>query len=188
MRYIILFEAYNDLIGQGIYNKVSEIDNDWVLKTPKSPDERGESYLLTSDVYEEFDSHIRIMQKHPQLFPKAKKLSKGRAAIERLNTEEAILQMDHVCKAMIKARPLYTGIENLKKFFFHKDWIIGEIFESDALLEMLGSIDDPICKKWFNFITLTKIELKDYTAENELYANSGNFGIDKQGNIKLLDF
>ena len=68
--------------------------------------------------------------------------------------------------------------------------IIQNLYENKNFLEFLGSINDPICQRWYKFIELVKstFSLSDDERYLELDLHNGNFGIDKQGNIKLLDF
>ena len=69
-------------------------------------------------------------------------------------------------------------------------WMIEEAYQINTVYNILGKIQDPICQKWYKFITLLRSKFSPIEGEeiSKLDLHDNNFGIDKQGNIKLLDF
>ncbi len=175
---MIYLETYKDFIGNGSYNKVYELDDDWVIKSPIMKD-----YLLadytTKDILEKFKDHIDTMKMYPDIFPKVKKLDKYRVAVERLNTERAKEEINHIFE-YLSTLSVYDPIH-----FKNKNDILYKLIYGNYFNKQLKEGDE-ICKKWFDFTT--KVKNSNLIKEQELDISEDNVGIDKEGNIKLLDF
>jgi len=188
MKHLSLFEDYMDKLGDvGAYHNVYDIDNDWILKMPK-PVERGESEYSILD----FDHHINTMKEFPEIFPAVKRLSKKRAAIEKLDTEAAKKDIEIISKLihlkLAEDKYAAVGAKLLPSPMLLPRWIISEIYDIPVLQKILRSIPEEICQRWTNFLDLIRLKLGDYPLQNNLDLHNGNFGIDREGNIKLLDF
>ena len=167
-------EAYKDYIGDGSFNNVSEIDSDWVLKEPiKSGNDRC-VLKNQEDVYDTYNNHIKTMQAHPEIFPKVKRLSKYRAAIERCNVHKAQSMFD---KFLAKLPEEYSEI------FTEVVFLMGGKLRDEILNYIkYNFLHDELCKKIYNFT------LKVIAALGTCDFHMGNIGIDKKGELKLIDF
>ncbi len=190
MKYLKLFEDYLDFIGKGSYHNVLEIDNDWVLKTPKSVGNKYRKYndtnikfYKTNNIQKikiKFKGDITYMNEHPDIFPKVKQLDNYRAAVERCDTETAEKEIYHILK-----------IINLHDKWYSDSYsIIHDLFFSGMLSDNLKFLkeysiehNDKIGLRWYNFIKLLH---NNFTNRYDLHAK--NFGINKNGEIKLIDF
>lgn len=179
-----IIEKYLDFIGKGAFNKVEEIDDDWVLKSYLK---KGESEFVkdgNKELAKEFDQHINYMKSHPSVFPIVKRLDKYRAAIEKLDTKKAIEEMKHVFNIVSE---FDMGNNELEFSIFICDLYDGYGPYQEALDYLKDYCDfheDKIATKWYNFIMKLRKEL----GQVGLDIHSNNFGIDKNGDIKLLDF
>ena len=189
MKHLVLYETYMDIIGDpGSFHDVFSIDDDWILKMPKKA-EIGETVYILQD----FEEHINTMKKYPLVFPKVKKLNKYRAAVEKLDTNSAKKEISHIYNKFVDSYTnYYTKEEGIvspefKNRLSEKD-IIADCYYDKAALLVLESMKDIICQKWILFIKLLKSIFSNENNYLYLDLHSGNFGIDKQGNIKLLDF
>ena len=199
MRYIIkysIFEAYEDTIGSGGLNVVSEIDNDWILKEPKNI--YNLSYNVSKDiekyygkgmpgVLKYFREYIMKMKENPDIFPKVKLLSKNRAAIERCDTDTAIDYYYHFYNKI--TRNGYLDIPDYGKGYYtpHEfGLLIGKAnsrFTKSILRYTKDNfMDDKICKEFYLLIKLIskKFKFVDF--------KPSNLGIDKSGKLKLIDY
>ena len=175
---MIYLEAYKDFIKQGSSNKVTDIDNDWILKTPLKAGEGDHGLDNMSDILDKFNHHIETMKKYPQFFPEIKKLDKYRAAIKKMNTIKAKEEINYIYYELYNLFPKRVSME---EFF---DYII---IEQPKYLNILNQFDNTICKKWCHFLISLK-NSKLFKENGYLDLHNDNFGIDKEGNIKLLDF
>ena len=180
MRHIKLYESYlkGYSIDRGSTHEISNLDNNWILKVPfnsKIQSNTGfHGPIHQKEVLKKFRDHISTMKKWPEIFPKVKMLDRYRAIVERLNGREADDQIDLIRSFIFKEKFELFPIE--------------KIYHSAKLLETLGSEDNDICRKWYLFlINLKKSDIEEYINRN-LDLSDDNFGIDKEGNIKLLDF
>ena len=179
MKHLFIFEEYMDKFGEdGGYHDIFDIDPDWILKMPKKAE-----YSIS-----DFDKHIKVMLEFPEIFPQVKRLSKKRAVIEKLDTQKAKDEIKYITNVLAKEYNEYEGERSMEVFTFTERWIIDSIFQSNFLKKLLVRANDEICSRWLTFINLIDLTFKNYELTNELDLHSGNFGIDKQGNIKLLDF
>lgn len=175
-------EAYKDYIGNGSYNYVSEIDSDWVLKRPFKVDGGGGEHDMydNKDVLAKFRDDYDIMFTHPKIFPKVKLLSKDRMAVERVDIYKAKLELEYIYKMLahkIKDKK-WSRDNNFKLFLIN----LYDDYYRTNYIELLNT-DDDICQKWYRFLReLQKIKIPNL----DLYAR--NIGIDKNNNIKLVDF
>ena len=178
MKYLKLFNEdknyknYKDYIDSGFSHNIFYIDDKYILKMPSDTDHQS---LL------EFDEHIKTMKKYPDLFPNVKKLDKYRASIEFVDVE----------KAKEEYRKIWYYIYNLSKTRIAEDETMEFLLDNPKYLEMLNiepaDLDDAIILKWYKFLKkLHKSEL--FKEQHCLDLHRGNFGIDKNGNIKLIDF
>ncbi len=176
-------ENYKDFIGKGMYNKVSELDSDWVIKTPLNMKELNYHSITDMDfknqkmVLNHFKNHIKFMKDHPKYFPKVKMLDKYRAAIERLNTEKAKEEIEDVVDILNNNFNLKLN----KRYFLEDTYRATK--DSREILNFMKNYNDDIVKKWYDFLIDIKNNLPD-----SLDIHSSNVGLDKEGNIKLLDF
>ncbi len=191
MKYLKFFEEYKDFIGRGCYHITSEIDKDWILKVPRCVLDDGK---CSTEELNDFSGHIETMKQFPDIFPKVKKLDKYRAAIERLDVK----------KAQNDLELLYNKI--FDRFDFKRNKLLYMLFysdKSDELLKLLKTKNKyyeniyDIQLKWYKFlIKLKKSDLEQYIIDTgvgvsdyvviDLHGN--NVGIDRKGNIKLIDF
>ena len=170
---------YKDFIDKGEWHEISYIDDNWILKSPLK---KRKSDYDGYDRLELFMYHIDIMSKYPEIFPKVKKLDKRRAAIEKLDVIKPGIEMDHIISILKKDGYIYA---------LNRDNIVNILYRYQKELNLLKEygLKDEICNRWYNFIILVKNSnlIKD-TIINKIDFNQGNFGIDKNGNIKLIDF
>ena len=169
------FEAYGDFIGKGFEHTVTDIDDDYILKCPT---ERGEGAL------EEFNFHIRIMQKYPTIFANVKRLSKYRASVEKLDIDRAKDELDYILKKV----PYRIGTP-----ITTKSGLLQSLYNKDRRLLGLKEYADghncSICQKWYDFFVRLKQSGLEYeTDDGVIDLHQGNIGLDKNNNIKLLDF
>jgi len=175
------FEAYKDFIGKGCVHKVYEIDDDWVLKMPKTIKEinadEDEDYSKI-DTLKRFKEDIITMKENPDIFPKVKLLSKNKAAVERCDTKLAQEQLKYFYSKID-----FTIIPYIKYNYFFNE-LIYATHRSREILNYIkyNLLNDPICKKFYDLIMLIRDKLVDVDGHN------GNIGVDKNGNIKLIDF
>ena len=168
------FEYKKNSSKDGTYNKVFFLDDDWILKEPLKGEEVNSDVTEIRDILEKFDNHIKIMQQYPEFFPKVKRLDKYRALIE---------QTKHIFDEVGILLP--KGYKNNVNLFLY--YIINKSPQFDECRYSL-SIGDKICKKWFKFFE--KLRHSELCIDNyyHLDLHQGNFGINKKGEIKLLDF
>lgn len=180
---------YKDFIAKGGSHKVYYIDDDWVLKIPIKPfySIYGKSELMIS----QFNAHINFMKENPEIFVNVKKLDKYRASVEKVDVEKAKEEIKHVYeifKKIVRKYELWDDIKSTDKYVIHEIYnspyqnIIEQIME--GFKEYYIENNDNIIKKWYDFIN------KLFNKLDNIYLDlhSGNFGIDKSGNIKLIDF
>ena len=180
MKYIKLFEEYKDFVGHGSYNKVTEIDKDWVLKTPKKHKELGrfakDAFVDDKDLLDHFKYQIKTMKENPDIFPKVKMLSKNKAAVERCDTQKAKEWYSHLFDKLCK--------EFVITFRYLLDELCRCTNNSRKILEYIKEnlLSDPICKQFYDLIMNIKNKL------NNVDIHLGNIGIDQDGRLKLIDF
>lgn len=167
MKYLKLFEDYMDFIGSGVDHEVYDLNDEWVLKMPKK---FGMPYY-SDDTLENFDNHIKFMKMNPDFFPKVKKLDKYRAAVKKMDTKKAKEEIEHLFNYL-----QYESNEG-------PIWTVVDIDNNTEDLEKLKN-GDHICQKWYSFIK--KMQKKFGKGSFELGID--NWGIDNNGNIKLIDF
>jgi len=141
------------------------------------------------DMLKEFDYHIKFMKSHPDIFPDVKKLDKRRASIERVDINKAKKEIYHIFDVIMSDKNMSDEM-----FQRHgKDVIIHDLYNSSRpevinTLERLKQYgkrnNDDVVLKWYNFIMKLKKTFKDRVLD----IHAGNIGIDKQGNIKLIDY
>ena len=167
MKYLKMFEDYMKYINNGIHHKVYYIDDDFVLKMP---------LVSSKEDLKKFNEHISIMKKYTEFFPNVKKLDNRRASIEKVDTETAKKEYSQIYYALYDYIP--SGID--------EDEIINYLLEHPKYLDYLD-IEYEVFKKWCDFIIKLRNSdfYKDYIY---LDLHKGNFGIDKNNNIKLIDF
>ncbi len=175
MKYL---EAYKDFIDSGQLNNVYEIDDDWILKEPQKVGEGTHGIENHSVIYSHFKDHIQTMKKYPDIFPKVKMLNVSRAAVQRLDTKTAKEQIKHI----------YYMLYNFFPQRFEQSELCNEATHNDKVLNLLKEERDEICNDWYDFIVKSRNSELFKFYGNSLDLHQGNFGIDKEGNIKLLDF
>jgi len=177
-----MIKKYKDFINKGSYNKVLYLDDDWVIKTPLSKKEikpDTDMKMTTEDILKNFKDHIDTLSKYPKFFPKVKKLDKYRAAIEKLDTDLAKEELQH----FVDYINAYISVGNNSETIL--DFLIRASKDSRMVLNRLeDEIDDNIVVKWYNFVLSIRNELP----LDNIDIHDDNVGIDKEGNIKLLDF
>lgn len=176
MRYL---PKYLEYLNKGAANKIYNIDDDWILKTPLGLSQSLLNLKTEKEILNYFITHINIMKNYPEIFPKIKVLDrmKTRVAVEKVDVEEAKKQIEHIYYYLYNYMPSIRYNDFL-------DYIISE--EGVKFLPYLQEGDE-ICQNWFNFITkLRNTEL--FKKQRYIDAHDENFGIDKNGDIKLIDF
>ena len=191
MIYIKLYDEfkYKDVIGKGIEHIAYHIDDNWILKIPKLP--KYSSYgTKTEFMISNFNNHINFMKAHPEICVKVKKLDKYRASVERVDVAKAKQELKHVYnifKMIVRKYELWDDIQSDDIFILANiyndtdDEILPKIMEGLKLY----AETDMIIKKWYEFLLKLFAEFPD---RRFLDLHSGNIGIDKNGNIKLIDF
>jgi hypothetical protein len=194
-----MISKYKDFIGFGSEHSVWYIDDDFILKVPVKY--HSISSLKTTS---KFDAHIKFMQQYPDIFPNVKKLDKYRASIEKVDIEKAVEEIKHVAQisaALMSNTKKFSKIfrdkfisMNLsnKKVIMHYLYNKFDTKKSDEVAHMVlialkeyGLLhNDEIVNKWVNFIE----KLKTVFDYRYLDLHSHNFGIDKNNQIKLVDF
>ena len=184
MKYLQKFEHYlyqENPSKSGSYNKVYILDDEWVLKTPLNVDDVEDHEMTIADILEKFDDHIKTMQQFPEFFPKVKRLDKYRALIENCDCKRAKQEIKDIQDIFYLHAKNSSGLKYTDNFF-------GYIVETHPeYLNILKEEGDKICEKWMIFL----IELKNsifFQSNGYIDLHEDNFGIDKSGNIKLLDF
>ena len=188
MKYLQKFEHYlyqENPSKSGSYNKVYVLDDEWVLKTPLNVDDVGDHEMNAWDILEKFDDHIKTMQQFPEFFPKVKRLDKYRALIENCDCKKAKQEIKHLQDIFYMLANNISGLKYTDGFF---DYIV---VSHPEYLDILKEEGDKLCEKWITFL----VNLKDSIFFESCVESCGyidlhedNFGIDKEGNIKLLDF
>ena len=183
MKYLKLFEAYGDYIDSGRFNKVSDIDDEWILKYPLLANDSALRDKTNKNRLAEFKRHILYMSKFPDFFAETKLLSKTRAAQRKVNIKAAKREINYLLE-IIKDKFDYWGLGSDKL-------IIDLYFYKGKYLNMLNYLDeyakennDEIAQKWYDFI----VKLREKFNPIKLDIVSNNIGLDKEGNIKLIDF
>ena len=167
---------YKDYIGSGKYNLVSNLDEDWIIKSPWKVGEGKHGYKNMEEILKKFNYHLNFMKKYPNIFPKVKKLDKYRAAIEKCNILKAKEEIEHIHNLLTK----YMTKEQLTYEFLSVLYINNNKIRE----KLLNYPNDVIAIKWYEFISL----LQKTFNWAPLDIHNDNIGIDKQGNIKLIDF
>ncbi len=195
MKYLKLFEKYEDWIGSGGFNVVSEIDNDWVLKEPLFKEEIGLDSQIDIEkkygkgmpgVLKHFKEHIITMKKNPDIFPKVKLLSKNRAAVERCDTDKGIEYYYHFFEKITKNgylnMPGHYKYYNTRTFALLMGDLNSKLTKSVLRYIKDNFMDDKICKEFYLLINLISKKFRSVDFRPE------NLGIDKSGKLKLIDF
>lgn len=176
---------YGQEIGSGSEHKTFHIDDDFILKVPYW----GWMRWPGQDILQEFDFHIKFMKSHPDIFPDVKKLDKRRASVERVDIEKATSEIYHIYDIIMNDK-------NMRDEMFERhgrNIIIHDLYNSSRpeVLETLERLKqygkknkDEVVLKWYNFVQKLKKTFKDRVLD----IHAGNIGIDKNGNIKLIDF
>lgn len=175
---------YMEKVGEGGEHVIYTIDDDFLLKTPiKDRDDES----LNPEKH--FDNYIKFMQQYPEIFVDIKKLDKRRASVQKVDIEAA--------KEEIK--DLYNLITTIPKF--KNDTIkIGGIRmtidnlynirtpDMQELLEKLNNFGkfnkNQLVLKWVRFIVKLQKTFKNKTLD----LHTDNIGLDKEGNVKLVDW
>lgn len=175
-----MIKKYKDFINKGSYNKALYLDDEWIIKTPLSKKEiDSDMKMTTEDILKKFKEHIDVLSKYPKFFPKVKKLDKYRAAIEKLDTDKAKEELQYFVDYINGY--IYGG--NISETIL--DFLVRSYYKDTRIvLNKLKEVDDDIIKKWYNFIMLIRNEFPI----DDIDIHDDNVGIDKEGNIKLLDF
>jgi len=175
-----MLKKYKDFINKGAYNKALYLDDDWIIKTPLSKKEIDpDMEMTTEDILKKFKDHIEILSKYPKFFPKVKKLDKYRAAIEKLDTDTAKEELQYFVDY------INAYIQGGNTIITILDFLVRSYKDSRIVLDKLKLVDDDdIIIKWYKFIMLIRNE---FPIDN-IDIHDENVGIDKDGNIKLLDF
>jgi hypothetical protein len=174
MKYLKIFEMFKNRNEHGDDSDVFYIDDDWILKMPNNK-------LAGKKRIEKFDKHINFMKQYPDIFPEIKRLDKYRASIERLDTYSAIQEINYLSDIIVPSIGILPNES--------RSTVIQQLYELDyAELDKLNKFgleeNNIVAKNWYLFIK----KLKDRLNNLKIDINSSNFGIDKYGNIKLIDF
>ena len=192
MKYLESFYKYKDLVGQGAEHKAYYIDDNWILKMPRKSD-----YTTNKERLINFNNHIRIMNKYPEIFVKVKKLDKYRASVEKVDIEEATEEIKYFYKYIFN---LLNNNDDLGNYYFDKITSNGYVdilfkitnnsfFENliDEVYNYAKKEQNNVIIKWCNFIY--KILDTNVCLETDYFdSKSWNFGLDNKGNIKMIDF
>ena len=174
-----MLKKYKDFMNKGSYNKALYLDDDWVVKMPLSKKEIDpDMEMSTEEILKKFKEHIEILSKYPKFFPKVKKLDKYRAAIEKLDTDTAKKELQYFVDY------INAYIQGGNSIVTILDFLIRSYKDSRIILDELKLADDVLIRKWYNFIIL----IRDEFPIDNIDIHDDNIGIDKEGNIKLLDF
>lgn len=164
-------------LNRGSFHIVYTIDKGWILKVPSNTSSSG---------LEAFKKHIKFMEIHPNIFPKIRSFNINNAEIERLDTKKSEKLISHLYLIIQK---FYKDLVNTSKIF-----LVSAMYMSNKKDEILKGLkkyaksnNDIIIEKWCNFFELLDVVFQDYL-EKAVDLHSENFGIDKEGNIKLIDF
>ena len=180
MKYLKLFETYGDYINRGRFNQVSDIDNDWILKTPLLAKDSALKVKTNRNRLSEFKRHMKYMSKFPDFFAETKLLSNTRAVQRKVDIGKAKKEIFYIY-TIIKDKFTYCSLGS--------DKLIIELYflkKNINMLKYLGEYgkNDPIVKKWYDFII--RLQEKFYPIKLDIV--SANIGLDEEGNIKLVDF
>lgn len=157
----ILSEALNQK-WSGAQNDVIDLNNGWVLKTAKS----GKG----------MKKHIQPFLKFPELFPKVTQYNDKEATIEKLNTT----------KAEQSYYQLYNEIiDEFEDYDYIDDIAIANHVDLDYLKTkpyILAGTKNAVINKWLTFILKINKSIKNVDL------HIGNIGMDKDGQLKLIDW
>ena len=161
---------------KGATHEVVRLDDEWVLKTfkPASVLRKQGFYdpnITQKEALENFNEHIETMIKHPDIFPKVKRLDRYRVLVENCTGGENI---DRELNSIRMACFPYK----------YESSPVNSLYKDPKKLKILERSDNPIHQKWYNFI----IRLREAFDGLNLDLSDNNIGLDKYGNIKLLDF
>jgi predicted unusual protein kinase regulating ubiquinone biosynthesis (AarF/ABC1/UbiB family) len=177
-------------LNKGADHIIYYLDEDYVLKTFKIHEKDD-----INELKKIFKDHITFMQQYPNIFVDIKQLDPYLASVEKLNTDEVLKELFHITNTIRRDKDLFD--EQL--LVMAPLTIIGNIYygtpykkisekKSEKYIRNLSVYalkhNDKIIKKWIDFIN----EIKHTLGNRYLDLHSGNFGIDKNGKIKLLDF
>lgn len=183
-----MIPKYNDFIAKGGTHNVRYLDKDYLIKMPIKNDEQS--------IFA-FDAHIKFMQKYPDLFVNIKKLDKNKASVEKVDTNKAQKEIGHIAKIAEKLLPAKIPFY-IQAAFEPESLIIHNLYnrtddkKSDLIAKNLFTDlkkygeknSDDIINRWITFIEKLIINFEYRWFD----LHWGNFGIDKNGNIKLIDF
>ena len=182
MLHIQVFENYAEL-DRGKFNKAFDLGDGWILKSPLDRNETAYLNKTTKGILADFKRHIKFMSKFPEFFAEVKLLNKYRAVQEKLDLEQSKKEIVYLHKVLGKGpfEYLEDDVDNvgLIQYLYHST------DELEWLEEYLNTNpSDAITNKWYKFI----MALKSKFGNMPLDLHWDNMGIDKNGNIKLLDF
>ena len=180
----------NKFIDRGGSHNVYAIDKNFVLKMPIGTNKKS--------LYE-FEEHINFMKSYPNIFANVKKLDKYRASVEKVNIKKAEMEIYHLHIIIISyledTPSLYNEYQDkYPDYIFLINLLFGFIDILDdklsknlvkKLRDILFNSKELIIKRWLVFYNLLKNEMPEIKS---LDLNTSNFGIDRKGNIKLVDF
>ena len=115
---------YNKFM-EGMEHNISIIDDNWILKTPKKIQQinRGDKKFPPGNPTEltliRFDKHINTMKHFPEIFPKVKRLSKFRAAIERCDMDKVTEELNYILNVVPLNSPKTININNLLRNLYY---------------------------------------------------------------------
>lgn len=178
-----MIQKYKDFIDSGCFNKVLHLDNDWLIKMPLSVDD--DLHLpYNNRILDKFKIHIKFMKDNPDFFPEVKQLDKYRAAVKKLDTQKAREELYYIIQTIpieIKDKLTLKGSSIANIFTDNSE-------ESKLLLTTLNE-NDPMIKKWLNFFIKIKTILKPkLRIQSAFDAHIGNYGLEKDGTPKLIDW
>lgn len=174
---------YKDFINNGAWHEIYHLDDNWILKIPKKPDN---SKFYDENTLKDFHKHIKFMKEYPEIFPKVKKLDKYRAAVEKMDTDKAKKEIKYI------HNHIYGNMNGKISYIKIIEYLLYQDRYDD--IELLGEEGDygtgvdPICEKWYDFIMKLKDTFDPSCYPYEMDLHHDNFGLDKDGNIKLIDF
>lgn len=177
-------ESYMEKVGEGGEHVIYTIDDDILLKMPIK--DRDDEELNPE---KHFDNYIKFMQQYPEIFVDIKKLDKRRASVQKVDIEAAKEEIEYLYYLItttpkfkndtIKIGGIRMTIDNLYNI---------RTPDMQELLEKLNNFGkfnkNQLVLKWVRFIVKLQKTFKNKTLD----LHTDNIGLDKEGNIKLVDW
>jgi hypothetical protein len=166
-------DVYKDGTQHSIYKDHKDADKVYKVVKPEHKDVSKQAY-----------DWIKVFRENPKYFPKVYKYTDRGASVERLDANKAHKEFNEIQKALNKVMDRGWSFEGLLKDIAEGDYSTEDLNKAGHYL--LKEIPElALAFKRFTdlMLKIKNLNSPDYTLD----AHAGNFGYDKQGNLKMLD-